>query len=176
RLVLRGALKLNTQPPRLLSLAIGPGELQRNVGNAPFLPHVLRFAVHILLRIAQTIALEVTGGGGPGGGLVVLRFLIAHEDELDEVHQDRFARAGDPGNKQVAMDIKRVVIAKPVDGVNAGEGNLTAHRVPLLRWKGCRWTQSVRPDGSIRQGRKTGSQSGSSARRGSSPRPCYPPR
>ncbi len=127
RLILRSAVELDAEPPRLDALAVRPGELQGDVGDRSLVAHVLRRAVDVLLRVAETVALQRPGRGGAGGGLVVFRFLVPDQHELDEVHQDGFPRSGHARDEEVAMDVEDVVVSEPVDRVEAREIDPAAH-------------------------------------------------
>ena len=131
-LLFGGAGVFHPKPPRLDALRFSrPGEFQRGVGDGR-IAHVLRDPTLVLLDVAKAIALQVAGRGGAGGGLVELHQpAIAHEHELEQVHEDAFAAAGHARQEQVAGHGNAVRIAVPIDGVKPGETNLPRRFHPL---------------------------------------------
>ncbi len=122
-----GAGELDSEAPGLEAFAVGPGEFQGDIADGG-LPHVLGDTVLLLFGVAEAIALEGTVGSIAGGGLVEAdEALISDQHELDEVHEDGLAGAGDPGEEEIAFDGDGIAVAIPVDGMDPGEADGAGH-------------------------------------------------
>ena len=89
----------------------------------------LGLAVDLAFRIEQAVAFDGAIALRASGAAVevMTRALGADEDEHDEIHEDGFARAGDAREDEVALHGEGVLVAIPVDGVDAGEADGAGH-------------------------------------------------
>ena len=114
-----GTRKFDSQSPGLGPLAVWPGKFERHVGDGT-LPHIFINAPLIVLEIAEAVTLERTVGTVARGRLVKPHeALIAYQDKLDQIHQNGFARAGNASEQQIALNRDAVLVAIPVQRMNA---------------------------------------------------------
>jgi hypothetical protein len=104
--VFGGVAELDAQAPGLDAFAVRPSELGGHVGGHAFVMVELRLAAAVLLLgIEQAIAFQGAVGLRTGGAAVEVMPcpLGTDQHQHEQVHQNRFARAGHAGQHQVAL-------------------------------------------------------------------------